>query len=303
MRLMRIRLLAALVAFAAISACKRSPPPPTRTTAATVAAPLPTTAPAAHFDKDKLVVDGHPEWKCDVRYTVDGDLTCASVGSWPAKTKLVLGKDDAWIEANGVTTIKRPYAIYGGIPIAEEKPDAGPLAGLGAPDPMFEPSSSITFRFDNGVEMVVPLPKQKVLKSLADKVMGYAQTTALTFDGEGEHKGPHTAYYVHPTQSSAVLGPGTKLVDADWIASATSKVEKMEGKTCSFNTGSVYPLEIETQTVKILDRKTNAVVEEKTFAPKTIGCPTFAFGGHATIGPGRDVVFAWVKSVAKAHGG
>ena len=299
---MRIRVVVVALVVAAISACKRSPPPPMRTTSATVPAePLPTSAPAAHFDKDKLVVDGHPEWKCELRYGVEGDVTCTGVGTWPAKTKVVLGKDDAWIEPYAVATIKHPYAIYGSIPIAEEKPDAGPLAALGAPDPIFEPTSSITFRLDNGVEIVVPLPKQKVLKSLADKVMIQAQTTALTFDGEGEHKGPHTAYYVHPSQSSAVIGPGTRLVDADWIASASSNVDKVDGKTCSFNTGSVYPLEVEMQTVKILDRKTNAVSEEKTFAPTSIGCPTFAVGGHATIGAGRDAIFAWVKSVAKTR--
>lgn len=46
-----------------------------------------------------------------------------------------------------------------------------------------------------------------------------------------------------------------------------------------------------------VDPRTHDSVETRTFAPKTLGCPSFAMGGHAAIGAGREVVFAWIRSV------
>jgi hypothetical protein len=108
-------LLLALLPLAA--GCKRSPPPPPSTTAAvTPSEPLPTAAPPAHFDKLKLVLDGHPEWTCNFSYGVSGDVSCNAVGSvrWPAGTKLVYGKEEAAIENYGTATLKNTQAMYGG---------------------------------------------------------------------------------------------------------------------------------------------------------------------------------------------
>ncbi len=105
---------------------------------------------------------------------------------------------------------------------------------------------------------------------------------------------------MHPTQSSVVIGAGKTLADVDWVASANSTIEKVDGVTCHFNTGNAYPLETETQTVKVTDRKTGDVIETKTFAPKSKRCPTIAYAGRAVIGPG-DSMFEWLRALAKKH--
>jgi hypothetical protein len=108
---------------------------------------------------------------------------------------------------------------------------------------------------------------------------------------------------VHTSESEAVVGPGATLADADWIASGTSEFAKVEGTMCAYNMGGKYPLEVETQTVTIFERRTHAVIETKAWKPASAGCPKFAIGGRAILGSGRDAVFAWLRSVAKAHGG
>lgn len=290
-----------------LAACKRKPPPgpPRPIDLGAPVATAPSTAPDARFEErpvlgTRLVLDGHPDWACTLSYGVDGDVTCTATGGtdWPDGTTLALGAAKAPIENGGSAKLEKPYAIYGDLPLPTAG-DAGALSGL--EDVEIAPRGTLTIRFSNGVESKAQLPKGKVLGSVAEKVMKDAAEHPLAFDGEAAHAGPHTIYYLHPTQGSTALGPGKTLADVDWIALATSSVAAVDGVTCAFNTGSRYPLEKETETVKLVDRRTGASIDTKTFEPAKIGCPAVAFAGRAIVGPGRDAVFAWIRGAAKAH--
>ena len=300
---MRRIALALALPLALGTACKRSPPPPPSTYSAPVATgpAAPSTAPAGHFDGDKLVLDGHPEWSCKLSYGFEGDLSCSAVGvvDWPAGTKLAYGKDEAPIANYATAKLSAPYAIYGSLPIA-----ARPLDELVAPfdatDPTIHPQGKLAVRFSNGVESTVELPEGKIPKSLANKIMVWASTHPLTFEGETEHKGPHTIYWLQTELSSNVIGPGKHLAEADWIAT-TTRTDASTSTNCSYQGGKVYPLEIETRAVKIVDRKTGAEIESKSFTPSNASCPMFAVYERAVVAPDLKTVGTWLESVVKSR--
>jgi hypothetical protein len=265
---------------------------------------LPTVAPAAHWKERTLVVDGQPTWTFELVYGVKGDVSFSVSGQahWPHGTKVILGDREGRLEAYQGAKISEAYGIFGELPLFRPDPDAGAAGLLGLSRVPFKPTARLVIRFSNGVELALPLPEGEVTPGLPETIMKQAAKAALRFDGEKDAAGPHTTFYVHATQSGEAVGPGKTLADADWIASATSEYAKIEDKLCSFNTGSKYPLEVETQEVTIFDRRTHAVIETKVFRPAKLGCPAFAIGGHATIGVGRPAIFAWLRSVAKAHG-
>lgn len=293
---------ASVLALVTTIGCHRAPPP-MRDAAVIESKPLPTGPLTAHFKEGEhendLVTDGHPEYTFKLTYGVKGELNIAAVGlaDWPGGTKIILGKQEANLVNYGSASLK-DASILGDLPIAEAK-DGGSVFRTDKVE--ITPPGELVVRFTNGTEIKVPLPKAKLLPFVTDDVMKAAAKDGLTFVGEGDHKGPHTTFYLPDQASSAIVGPGTKLVDADWIALSKSTTAKVEGKTCAFNTGSVYPLEVVTETVTIVDRRTKATIAEKVFTPSRIGCPSFAMGGHATIGAGRDSVFAWIRETAKAH--
>jgi hypothetical protein len=303
---MRISRPLIVVSMLCISACKRSPPRPSVTTAApSPAENLPAVAPAVRWDKAKLVVEGWPALTFEVKYGVEGDVSFGVFGqaTWPKASKVVLGTSEAWLTNSGTASITKPYGIYGSLPLFHPKAGAGPLDMIPPSNVPFKPSAPVIIRLSNGVEMSITLPEGQVLESLEAKIMKEAAKGPFRFDGEKEHSGPHTTYFVHTRESEAVVGPGATLADADWIASGASETAKVEGKMCAYNMGGKYPLEVETQTVTIFERRTHAIIETKVWKPASVGCPTFAIGGRAILGSGRDVVFAWRRSVAKAHGG
>jgi hypothetical protein len=305
----RTRALLVLVILSTVAAtgCKRRtpPPPPQRTVPVEPGEALPAVAPAAHWKERKLVVDGQPTWTFELSYGVKGDVSFSVAGQarWPHGTKVILGEQEGRLESFKATTISEAYGIFGALPLSHADADAG-AAGLARPSRVtFEPTARLVIRLSNGVELALPLPEGEVTPGLPETIMKEAAKAALRFDGEKDAAGPHTTFYVHATQSGEAVGPGKTLADADWVASSTSEYAKIDDKLCSFNTGSKYPLEVETQAVTIFDRRTHAVIETKVFRPVKVGCPTFAFGGRAIIGAGRPAIVAWLRSVAKVHGG
>ncbi|NOU28347.1 MAG: hypothetical protein HOO96_10635 [Polyangiaceae bacterium] len=281
--------------------CRRPPPDDELPPSARVDKPvehLPTSSPAARFVDDQLTVDGYPALTLKASYGIAGDVSLGAYGTanWPAGTKAVVGGKEADVANYASATLTEVDAIFGNLPIAEEHADAG--APVMRDKVAFVPTGDLTIRFRNGVELKAPLPKGEVLGfSVADAIMRRAATQKLTFVGESGT--PNTVYYLPEKggPTSAVVGRGSRLSDVDLIAVSTTTTETHPETTCRFNTGSEYPLEVATESVTLVDRRTHETVETKTFAPKKLGCPSYAMGGHAAIGAGREVVFAWIRSV------
>ncbi len=302
---MRVSVLAFVTLAIAVSGgagCKRKPPPPTTRYVAPVAsAPAPpSSAPAGHFDGTKLVLDGHPDWTCTLHYGYDGSIDCSAVGTvhWPAGTKLVYGAEESDLADYATAKIKAPYAVYGAIPIAARSLDDVGLGDMN--DATVHPQGKLVFRFSNGVESSVELPEGKLNHTLAEKIMTWAADHPLTFEGEGKHEGPHTVFWLQRGSASNVVGSGKHLAEADWIAVTTTSTTQ-NGVSCAYQGGVHYPLEIESWTVKIVDRKTNGEIQSKTFTPTSPACPMFAVYQHANVFPELKTVGAWIQSVAKSH--
>ena len=266
--------------------------------AADLGDPPPATAPSATWTGQRLTVAGHPSWKLSVSYGVGDEVAVNLEGGarWPSQTKLIAGSEERWLEGSTVVKMNLP-ALYGSVAVQRTDIDAGVYfhSAGGA----ITPEMPLRIRFSNGVEIVTTFPSGTTLGNPADAVMRYAKDKPLVFDGEKDHKGSHSIYYLDSFGSPEVVGSAKNLSDVDWLAVANSKTEK-SSKTCAYVNGGSLPLELETQTITVYDRRTHAVVDTKTFGPSR-ECPTFAFNGRALARPYLDPIHAWFHSVDKAH--
>ncbi len=284
---------ASVVLLVTAIGCRRRGPPP-GWDAPPPSKPLPTAPISAHFVDGKVgrkfVTDGHPEYTFTVTY--DGPhlyIEADDKSDWPYGTNVVLGEETQPLVKN-IKTSFDPSPFLGALPISEKKHANDPVE--------LAPPGELIVRFRNDVEIAVPLPKGTFESWIAAHVMEEAAKTGLTFAGETDHTGPHTTYYV---RTFDVVGPGTKLVDADWIAVTTDTTATLEGTKCEYEDGRSYPIELQTWTVTILERRTKREIAHKAFKPSRYDCPSFAMGGHARLFPDTDPILAWIRATEKAH--
>lgn len=290
-----MRIWTAVILIAA-AGCRRAPPPSGHALPAQPSEDLPTTAPAARWEKcvgcSRLVLDGHDSLTFDLSYGVDGEINVSSIGRgrWPKDTVVAIGKEEhPLLETTKFTDV---WSIYGSIP-APRKDNHAIRSSI---DPS---SSKLAIKLRNGVTIAVPLPAGEVSSSLPNTVMTYAAKHPLTFDGEPAHAKPHTVFFtLDGAATYEVVGPGKTLADTDWIAFVTREAAQVPGVTCHYERGS-YPLERDTQTVTLLDRQTGSTIETKTFAPTSKECPILAYDGHAWVSPSHDALLAWITSKSR----
>lgn len=255
----------------------------------------PPVAPNARWEKSDLVVEGHPEWKLHLDYGAAGAMLAPR--GWPGGTKLGFGASTVAADAPPA----QPLPIFthlGSVVVWRQDVEAGAFF---PPDVDVPPGAALAITLPSGAVIQTMLPGGKAPPALIELAMAHAAKEGLVFDGEpATPAGPHSTYFLDPARSDDVIGPAKTLADVDWIASVTSAVEAGGGTTCTFAGGKKYPLEKETQTITITTRRTKEKIDEKVFAPAT-GCPMVAFDERAISSPPRDVVFAWIRDVAKAR--
>jgi hypothetical protein len=237
----------------------------------------------------RLQVEGQPTWLA----TLSGrgqEVSISFLGSWPAGTTATLG--DATTQVPGIIRLQ-PYEALGDARVFRLDP-AQPRA-----DPSDIPVSlgELVVRLRNNVEMRVPLPPLELPYRMVEPAMQHAEEHGLTFRGEPAHQGPHTVYVDAPEgRSDRVVGPAATLREVDRIARIEASFAPGDGTMCSYIGGVRLPLELETQVVTVLDRRTGQQIAQRTFAATGSSCPIVALGRRAIIGP-SDQVDAWLAEL------
>lgn len=278
--------LRATLSLAVLVAC-------TKPTTAPVEAGPPV-APEVRWNARDLAVTGHDDWKLHVEY--DGAGAKLTLSGFPADTKVVVGSTPVALSSTDSIPV---FAWLGKVAVWRQDVEAGAYF---PPDVSVPGLAPLAITLGNGATITTTLPSGTAPPQLVEAAMAKAAHEGLAFDGEAarDPSAPHTIYFLDPIRSDDVIGPAAILEGIDWIAFVQSKIEGGGGVTCSFVGGTRHPLERETQTITITTRKTHEKIDEKVFAA-TATCPMVALDERAIASPSRDVVFAWLRDVAKSR--
>jgi hypothetical protein len=244
-----------------------------------------------HWEGLELRTDGHPDWQ--LRLAWDPDGARLSPSGWPKGTHFVVGPTS--VEESAALHAAVPvFPWLGGVPVFHQDVDAGRFF---PPDVAMPTNVPLAIELPDGAVVKTTLPGGTTSPLVVDAVMEHAVKNGLVFEGEANAPAVHTVYFLDPASSDVVLGPGATLADVDWIAVVANAVGPGDGVRCTFAGGKRYPLEKVTWTITLQSRRTRAKIDEKVFPPAP-GCPMVALDERALATPARDVVFAWITSVA-----
>lgn len=254
----------------------------------------PPVAPQVHWLERDLVVTGHDDWKLHVDY--DGAGAKLTMTGWPSDAKAVVG---ATTFAPGSKDSIAIFGWLGAVAVWRQDVDAGAYF---PPDVSVPGLTPLRITLATGATITTTLPAGTAPPQIVEAAMAKAAQDGLAFDGElaRDPKVSHSIYFLDPVRSDDVLGPAATLDAIDWIAFVQSKIEGGGAVTCSFAGGKRYPLERETQTITITTRKTHEKIDEKVFV-STASCPMEALDERAIASPPREVIFSWLRDVAKSR--
>lgn len=277
--------LAASSLLLVVACSKPAAPPPE------AGAPV---APAIRWAERDLIVTGHDAWKLHVDYDAAGAKV--TMTGWPSDAKVMAGATALAAGSNAPVPV---FAWLGSVAVWRQDVEAGAYF---PPDVAVPGLAPLVITLADGAVISTKLPAGNAPPQLVEAAMAKAARDGLVFEGEADRdpKAPHSIYFLDPIRSDEVIGPAATLEAIDWVALVQSKVESGGGATCTFVGGKRYPLERETQTITITTRKTHERVDEKVFAAAA-GCPMVALDERAIATPARDVVFAWLRDVAKSR--
>lgn len=236
-----------------------------------------------------LSVEGQPTWLSTLSTSPTG-ISVSFSGSWPSGTTATLGE----------TVATAPGQVLRIMPL--EAIGEGAVHRLDPSSPTFErPTITVTagplvLRLRNGVEVPVTLPPLELPYGIVEQAMAHAAEHGLGFTGESAHEGPHSIYVDEPDRSDRVVGPATVIRGIDRVARLEITFAPVAGRTCDYVGAAGLPLEVETDAVTVRDRRTGAVIAERTFTAEPTGCPTFALGGRAILGVASEVD-GWLESL------
>lgn len=289
------------------SGCKRTAPEQKPDGAPPPLDPLPTTPPTFTWRKDAgndfvLVVDDHPTWTLRTSYLMVGSTQEVRFkeGLWPKNTWIIVGTDERVLAAASgkpfdltqyVPTVLGPVPVWRRDP---KQPGATPEAAT------ISLKTPLRLRLENGVEIATVLPPTSIeYEDAVRHVTSRARKGPFRFDDEGEHVGPHSTFFLDSETSTEVLGPAQTLAEVDWLAVVEKSTETIAKKQCRYVGRVSFPLEIESQTVTIFDRRTHEEVATKTFRP-VAACPAIAVDERAISRVRTDDIKAWIQKTAKA---
>lgn len=260
---------------------------------------LPATPPASRWENERLVVEGHPTWHFGISYTTDGEVFLAlDQGAWwPKGTKVTLGEETQPL-SSASARFQQAAFVFGSMPVWRPDEAKGELF---APRRLpVTPTASLKVQFANGVEIVTQLPAADAPSSIAKKVMSVAKQKPLVFDGEPPRAATPSAFHFDGERGTSVLGPAKTLSEIDYvIVSELAFSPDPNGTTCSYNVTGQLPLELETATVTIYDRRTHEPIGTKTFGVTKPSCPQYALSKRAILGPPRREIDGWIADLTK----
>lgn len=219
-------------------------------------------------------------------------------------------------------TIKGKKSAIGASTYSERVDVGDAIADLSPTDAMgyafkFDPKIDFTIESPGYGPTPLSAPSRNVSYVVKD-MMSKAINHPVLFAHEAPTDPPlavHSILYTGMAPES--YGPATKLREVDWVAVVEKSSGPKKTKVCTVKptptpTGglgrapstvppiSSVTLDLQDQTVSVVDRKTTKVVSTKTFAAKT-DCPMYAYAATQISLPDELEIKRWVRDERTAH--